>query len=131
MPFFNAPSALRATHAESAIPHRAILCVAAAVATSAILSPTMVFAFLVSVGGVFIIAGNMMIVLARLRLVRDGRRAALFTLTGLAAVLSAMAVDPRARHELGLGIIAIGGIFVLERLKARAPPAPARGQSAP
>lgn len=130
----NAPAALRATHAESAIPHRAILCVAAAsaaVAASAILSPTMVFAFLVSVVGVFIIAGNMMIVLARLRLVRDGRRAALFTLTGLAAVLAAMAVDPQARHELGLGIIAIGGIFVLERLKARALPAPARGQSAP
>lgn len=130
----NAPAALRATHAESAIPHRAILCVAAAsaaVAASAILSPTMVFAFLVSVIGVFIIAGNMMIVLARLCLVRDGRRAALFTLTGLAAVLAAMAVDPRARHELGLGIVAIGGIFVLERLKARALPAPARGQSAP
>ncbi|WP_338030488.1 amino acid permease [Gluconacetobacter aggeris] len=139
----NAPATLRATAPASGIPHRAILCVAAAsaaVAASAILSPTLVFAFLISVVGVFIIAGNMMIVLARLYLVRDGRRAALLTLAGLAAVLVAMAVDPHARHELALGVVAIGGIVGLERIvsglrrragEGRAPPEPARGQSAP
>ncbi|MBB2206275.1 amino acid permease [Gluconacetobacter takamatsuzukensis] len=131
----NAPAALRATDSASAIPHRAVLGIAAAsaaVAASAILSPTVVFAFLISVVGVFIIAGNMMIVLARLYLVREGRRAALLTLAGLGAVLAAMAVDPHARHELALGLVAIGGIFVLERVvRRRALPEPARGQSAP
>lgn len=139
----NAPASLRATGAESSIPHRAVLWVAAAsaaVAASAILSPTLVFAFLISVVGVFIIAGNMMIVLARLSFVRDGRRTALLTLAGLASVLVAMAIDPHARHELALGTVAIGGILVLERIvgalrrraeKARALPTPARGQSAP
>ncbi|MBB2161259.1 amino acid permease [Gluconacetobacter sacchari] len=113
----NAPASLRATGAASGIPHRAVLWVAAssaAVAASAILSPTLVFSFLISVVGVFIIAGNMMVVVARLCLVPDGRRSARFTLAGLAAVLVAMAVDPHARHELALGSIAIGGIFLLE-----------------
>ncbi|GBQ21391.1 amino acid ABC transporter [Acetobacter estunensis NRIC 0472] len=108
------------------IPRRAVLCVAAAsglVALSAVASPKLVFAFLVSVIGSFIIIDDVLIVMAGMKLAPERRALGWFTLACLMAVPASMALYPATRGELALSAGAILGIVgigsVMEWMRGR------------
>ena len=118
----DAPGILLPVSARTRLPQRAVMvCSAAAalIALTAVVSPHLVFAFLVSVIGSFIIFDYVLIVIARQLLCRHARWQGWTALLLLAVVLGAMLPDPATRAELALSGVAIGAVGVAARLRHR------------
>ncbi|GAL97216.1 amino acid ABC transporter [Acetobacter tropicalis NRIC 0312] len=119
----DAPRALQVMSPKAHLPRRAVLAssaVALIVSATAVLSPGIVFAFLVATTGAFIMFYNIMIVCARLRLYQTGAWKGWLAIFLLAAVLLSMLLVPETRHELAVGtaalvLITLGGWIKLSR----------------
>lgn len=112
---YEAPSFFLAVDPATRLPRRAVLACAGAtaiIAATAVVSPTVVFAFLVSVIGAFIIFDYVLIVLARMRLCQRARWQPWLALALLALVLLSMLSNPETRAELGLSAVAIVAILI-------------------
>lgn len=106
----DAPRALQVMAPQAHLPRRAVLASAAVallVSATAVLSPGVVFAFLVATTGAFIMVYNILIVCARLRLYRPGAWKGWLAIVMLVGVLLSMLGAPETRHELAVGAVAL------------------------
>ncbi len=106
----DAPALLASRKTEASPPRRAILAcamVTLAVSASAVLAPGVVFSFLVSMTGAFIICYNVMIVCTRLKLNCPAEWQGWLALTLLLGVLGSMLLQPGTRQELLAGLAAL------------------------
>lgn len=130
----DAPAALVATNARG-VPMRAILLAAAAgfaAALASIVSPSVVFAFLLNTSGAVILFIYVLVAAAQIRSRRAaeaaGKRLALRmwlfpwlsygVVAGIGAVLAAMAILPALRTELALGLLSLALAYGAARVLA-------------
>nr|WP_242011767.1 amino acid permease [Acetobacter oeni] len=109
----DAPALLGYKKTETHPPHRAILACAAAtlvVSVSAVLTPGIVFSFLIAMTGAFIICYNILIVCARLKMACPDAWKGWLALILLSGVLLSMLLQPSTRHELLTGFAALAFI---------------------
>ncbi|WP_042058922.1 amino acid permease [Acidomonas methanolica] len=121
----DAPRFFLPVTAKHRLPRRAVLACSGAtalIAATAVVSPGVVFAFLVSVIGAFILFDYVLIVLARMRLCHRAPWQPWLTLALLCGVLLAMLSRADTRSELALSAGAIVVVLAAGRLLAlRAP----------
>ncbi|WP_278368239.1 amino acid permease [Acetobacter orientalis] len=117
------PRFFQATSTGGQLPRRAVIasaCATLAISTLAVISPTLIFAFLVSIVGTCIMFYNSLIVWSRLRLCKTQAWKGWLTLVLLATALVAMLSMPDSRKELGVGAIALACLSAIGWLKMHA-----------
>lgn len=107
------PRFLQTASGREQLPRRAVLASALAtmsISALAVVSPTLIFAFLVSIVGTCIMFYNSMIVLCRLRVCKTQAWKGWLTLALLAVAFVAMLRMPDTRRELFVGLAALAGL---------------------
>ncbi|GBR53500.1 amino acid ABC transporter [Neokomagataea thailandica NBRC 106555] len=118
----SAPAIFLKIDEKTKLPRRALLtCVGVAVliAVTAIISPDKIFALLVSLTGGFMLVYNAVIILARLKVVEQGRWVCYFGLAVIGCVLVAMALQMETRSQIGIGFGALLLILLADRVRSR------------
>lgn len=118
----DAPAVFLAVEPKTQLPRRALLASvgsAILVAVTAVLSPGVIFAVLVSLTGGFMLFNNALLVLGRLKLMPQKAVGAYVALALIALAIIAMMIQAETRSQIEMGAFAIVVILLAERFLPR------------
>lgn len=118
----DAPSMFLVMQPKTQLPRRALLASvgsAILVAATAVLSPGLIFAVLVSLTGGFMLFNNALLVLGRLKVMPNKPAGAYVALILISLAIVAMMIQPETRSQIEMGAFAIVVILLAERFLPR------------
>ncbi|EHH67483.1 amino acid ABC transporter [Gluconobacter morbifer G707] len=118
----DAPRLFLPVDPDSHLPRRAILgsvLSSVGVAVMAVLSPSVIFALLVSLTGAFMVFNNMLLIVGRLKLVPERPLTSYAALLLSACILVAMIMQPETRSQIEVGSVAIIVILLVASVRQR------------